>query len=524
MSLARMAGQALERARLNEAGEKLRRRLAFMAEASTLLASSLDYEKTLTRLTELVVPSLADWCTIDIVAEEGGIQRLAVAHQDPAKLKWALELQERYPPDPDAPFGVPRVLRTGEPDFMPEIPDELLELAAEGDEEFLEIIRQLGLRSSMIVPLIARRRTLGALTLIAAESGRIYDEGDLELANELARRAAVAVDNARLFDESARRAEAARALAYTADGVILVDPEGVIRFWNPAAAAITGTSEADALGHAAADVVPAWAAISSQIELGTGQDAPARSIRVPIRRADDERWVSVSAVDFGDGCVYALRDITEEEALERARSDFVSTASHELRTPLAAVYGAARTLRRAELELDEADREAFLDMIESEADRLARIVNQILLAGQLDAGEIDAEGRCDPVPVVSSVLESAAVRAPESRRACLRSARVVSGARLRRESLPAGARQPGRERDQVLARRRRGARGAGRAYRPRPRRGLGSRARRPGGERERIFEKFYRLDPSLRRGVGRHRARAVHLTRARGANARAAVA
>jgi PAS domain S-box-containing protein len=498
-----MAGQALERARLHEAERELRDRLSFLAEASALLSSSLDYEATLTRLADLVVPALADWCAIDMAGPDGSIQRLTVAHEDPAKREWARELQRKYPPDPDAAYGVAKVLRTGEPDFLPEIPDELLEAATEGDVEFLEIIRKLGLRSSMSVPLTARDRTLGVLTLIAAESGRSYDEGDLGLAQELARRAAVAVDNARLFDESAQRAEAARALAYTADGVVLVDAEGIVRFWNPAAAAITGRSEEEAGGRPISEVVPAWEAISKQVELGGTQDSPARRARIPFRLRDEERWISISGVDFGEGRVYALRDVTEEEALERLRSDFVSTASHELRTPLAAVYGAARTLRRAELELDEADRSAFLDMIESEADRLARIVNQILLAGQLDAGQIDAEGRCDPVTVVQSVLQSASVRAPES----------VSLAFEPPASFPELACEESRFR-QVLVNLVENAikyspdggevmvtlteESGSRARIEVSDRGLGV----PQAERERIFAKFYRLDPGLRRGVG----------------------
>ena len=113
---------------------------------------------------------------------------------------------------------------------------------------------------------------------------------------------------------------------------------------------------------------------------------------VPIVLDGRERWVSVSGVDFGDGTVYALQDVTEEHALEKTRSDFVATASHELRTPLAAVYGAVRTLRREDVELSESDRDQFLEMIESEATRLAQIVDQILLAGQLDADARRARG------------------------------------------------------------------------------------------------------------------------------------
>ena len=136
---------------------------------------------------------------------------------------------------------------------------------------------------------------------------------------------------------------------------------------------------------------------------------------VPIVLGDRERWVSVSGVDFGDGTVYALQDVTEEHALEKTRSDFVATASHELRTPLAAVYGAVRTLRRDDVELTEADRAQFLEMIESEATRLAKIVDQILLAGQLDADAVEFEvTECDLEEVAAGVIESAALHLPES--------------------------------------------------------------------------------------------------------------
>ena len=176
----------------------------------------------------------------------------------PEKVRWAYELQERYPPDPDAPTGVPQVLRTGEPEFFPELPQELLDEAIGDDEELRRIIDELGLKSTICVPLIARGRTLGALTLIAAETHPPYTQADLELAIELARRAAVAVDNARLYREAERGANAARALAYVADGVVLIDTAGRVRHWNPAAAAITGVDEDEALGRQVADVVPAW--------------------------------------------------------------------------------------------------------------------------------------------------------------------------------------------------------------------------------------------------------------------------
>jgi PAS domain S-box-containing protein len=168
----------------------------YLARASDVLSASLDYERTLTDLARLVVPELADWCTVDIATDEG-LRQVALAHANPEKVRWAQELAKKYPPDPDAATGVPSVLRTGQPVLAPDISDEMLAASAV-DDEYLRLIREVGIRSAILVPLIAHDRRLGVLTLIAAESGRHYDEADLALAMELARRAALAVDNARL--------------------------------------------------------------------------------------------------------------------------------------------------------------------------------------------------------------------------------------------------------------------------------------------------------------------------------------
>jgi signal transduction histidine kinase/ActR/RegA family two-component response regulator len=144
---------------------------------------------------------LADWCTVNIIEESGELRRLAIAHSDPAKVTAAEELARRYPPDLDAPVGVPNVLRTGRAEFYPHIDQERLALAAQSPE-LAEIIRREGLRSAMIVPLVARNRTLGTITLLTAESGRVYDQADLALAEDLAHRIALAVDNARLYREA----------------------------------------------------------------------------------------------------------------------------------------------------------------------------------------------------------------------------------------------------------------------------------------------------------------------------------
>ena len=181
--------------------------LTFLAEAGQALAGSLDPVQTMDEIARLAVPRLADWCAVQLASDaRGSFENVAVAHVDANKVRWARELQERYPPDPGAPTGVPEVIRSGRSELYPEIDDALLKAGAR-DEEHLELIRQLRMSSAMVVPLRARERTLGAITFIFAESGRQYSTHELELAEELGRRAGLALDHARLYEREHRTAE-----------------------------------------------------------------------------------------------------------------------------------------------------------------------------------------------------------------------------------------------------------------------------------------------------------------------------
>lgn len=174
---------------------------SFLAEAGALLASSLDYKTTLVNVAQLAVTNLADWCSIYLLTDSKDLLRLAAAHKDPAKVALAREYQKRYPPNMHAETGVAKVLRTGKAEYYPLITDEMLKAAAV-DDEHLAMIRALGMKSVIMVPLTAHGRTLGAITFIWAESGRLYQQRDVDLANELARRAAMAIENARLYHEA----------------------------------------------------------------------------------------------------------------------------------------------------------------------------------------------------------------------------------------------------------------------------------------------------------------------------------
>jgi PAS domain S-box-containing protein len=175
--------------------------LAFLAEASKILSSSLDYQHTLRTVAQLAVPRIADWCAVDMRTGPRTVELLAIAHVDPGKIRWAEELRQRDPVDLERPVGLAKVLLTGEPEFYPEITDALL-VATAKDERTLELARSLGFSSAMIVPLVADETTIGAITFVAAESGRHYAAADLRMAEELASRAALAIQNSRLYGAS----------------------------------------------------------------------------------------------------------------------------------------------------------------------------------------------------------------------------------------------------------------------------------------------------------------------------------
>ncbi|MDX6481181.1 MAG: hypothetical protein QOG85_1691, partial [Gaiellaceae bacterium] len=260
----------------------------------------------------------------------------------------------------------------------------------------------------------------------------------------------------------------------------------------------------DAIGRPIAELLTDRPSLKARIPVASGQDAAAtRPETLPVELDGQERWLSISAVRFPGGTVYAFRDMTDERAVEQLKTDFVSTVSHELRTPLAAIYGAAMTLRHRQdvVEMDQRDR--LLDVISSESNRLARIVNDILWASRLESGRMQVEiERCDAAAIAAEVAEVAQARVPDG-------LKLVVDAPA---GLPAIAADPDKLR-QVLANlldnavkyspdggtvELEASRSGGRVRFRISDEGLGI----PPAEQDRIFEKFFRLDPNLTRGVG----------------------
>ncbi len=284
----------------------------FLARSAEVLASSLNPDELLVEVANLAVPEVADWVAVELVTDSGAIERKALAHVDPEVREWALDVSKRYPPDPDAPAGVYQVIRTGQAELYPEIPDELLREGAQ-DEEHYRILSEFGMRSVIIVPMTTRGRTLGALTFVSGNSGRRFDEQDVELAQELGRRCATAVDNARLYTE---RSYIARTLQESLLPVELPDIPGV-----EAAARFRPTGEGNEVGGDFYDMFETgnrgWTVVMGDV-CGKGPDAaavtalarytlraaamrehlPSRSLAVLnealLRQRDDRRFCTVA--------------------------------------------------------------------------------------------------------------------------------------------------------------------------------------------------------------------------------------
>jgi signal transduction histidine kinase/CHASE3 domain sensor protein len=220
-------------------GKREQQGAQLLGDASRVLASTLDYEKTLEAVARLAVGGLADWCSVDLADPDGKVRQVVVSHRDEAKIRWAKELNRRYPPDHSGPTGVGHVIRTGHAELYADISDAML-VAAARDADHLAIMRELQIKSALIVPMIARGRTLGALTLISSGSGRRYDEADQALAMELATRAAIAIDNAQLYRSALAASESKSAFLATMSHELRTPLNAIIGYQSLLAEGIDG--------------------------------------------------------------------------------------------------------------------------------------------------------------------------------------------------------------------------------------------------------------------------------------------
>ncbi len=375
--------------------EEAEARFAFLAESTRCLADSLDYETTLATVAQLALPQFGQWCIVDVVEPDGTIRRLSVIHPDPAKQRLARELHRRYPPASTDLLGAPRVIRTGRTEIVLQVADAEL-VRASHDAEHLELLRTLGTMSFMIVPLIARGQTLGAMTFLTADADRVYGATDILLAEDLAGRGAMAIDNARLHratDTARGEAETARGVAEQAlaesraardalqglnaalesssaelklhdhvlesmvEGVSITNAHGTIIYTNPAEDAMFGYLPGEMVGRRGPVQKPyppptdrrVSATSREQIDERRGwigewenvrKDGTLFSTRArlsPLDVAGERYWVCVQ------------RDVTEEKRVETMRREAMELEERS-RTALEDAYRTVETASRAKSE------------------------------------------------------------------------------------------------------------------------------------------------------------------------------
>jgi PAS domain S-box-containing protein len=355
----------------------------FLAEVSAVLDASLDLDRTLAALAELCVPVISDWCSLDVPDPQVGMHNVAVAHVEPAKVALAHELRERYPPDPDGPAGAPNVLRTGEPELYPEVTEEILRKGAV-DEEHLALVRALDMTSALIVPLRACGAVLGALTLVRTGDRPRFSAGDLTFTGEVAARAAVAIDNARVYGALREQRDLYEALllAQSELGQAFVLLEGTrIVYVNEATEVLTGRTVAELIALPSVFEVVAEEhreVVGERILGAFAGHGPDEPFRTQVLRPDGSR-VPVEAAGRALGgamsgrMLVIARDITARVERE-----------HELARVLAEEQAARRVAEHAR------ERERLLSDASALLERAPADENLQALAGLLAARLADA--------------------------------------------------------------------------------------------------------------------------------------
>jgi PAS domain S-box-containing protein len=379
----------------------------FLTEVSKLLSSTLDYQETLANIARLVVPQLADWFAVDLLNAKGHFELIELVHKDPEQVRWARSLREHSPIDPAAPTGLPSVVRTGQAELYSEITDEMLVASARNEEE-LAIARRIGSRSVMLVPLVARGKTIGAVTFVSTQSGRKYDERDLALAEEVGRRAGVALDNARLYRQVQQsRDQLDIILQGVADGILVYAPDSRLLYANEAGALMNGyASVQEVLAAPPLGIVARYEIIDEQ-----GQPFPhSRLTHRRVLAGEPEAQAIIGYVEAGSGqpqrwslvksrpvlgesgmvvmVVTIIHDITERMLVERRKDEFISMTSHELRTPVTSLKGFTNVLQRRLAKQGDTQVLHYLARMDAQLNKLSTLISDLLDISRMQSGKL----------------------------------------------------------------------------------------------------------------------------------------
>ncbi len=498
--------------------ERKARLAELLLDAARELAESVEPERIYDRFHELLADVVQhDGIVISSYDEREGLICCDYAWSDGNRLDPSI-----FPPLPLNRQGggmQSRVIVSGDPLLFNDVPERVgdprgtyYDVDGQGTLRKVPDSGPPGTRAAMMVPVKDEGRVVGVVQLMSNSAE--YSVDDLELFEGLVGQMASALRTARLQKErrrleaaeaaaravAAEREQAANVLKAVGDGIFLVNADGVVRLWNRAAELVTGVRAEWARDRRVVDVFPAWRTIAAGIPVADDGSA-AHSATVPVDIGGRELWLSFVAVRSADGIVYAFRDLTGERRLEEEKSDFIATVSHELRTPMAAVHGAAQTLLRGDIDLTQEQRQALVEMIATQAARLAQITEEVLLATQLSRGDLTVEREAvDVAELARATVDAIRAQLPES---VVVSIEVAPGG-----AAAAGA--PDRIQQVLVNLLDNAAKYAGGSVTVRVEAGdavvrLSVADTGPGltlAQQQRVFEKFYRAGPQLTRTSG----------------------
>jgi PAS domain S-box-containing protein len=378
--------------------------LLFKSEASKILSSSLDYEITLASVANIAVPRMADWCTVDILDNDGKLKQIAVAHKDKEKIEMAYKLRKKYPPEQDINNGLIQVIKSGKSFFIPLISDEML-VAGAMDKTRLNLLRKIGFTSVMIVPLKSQGHTIGAITFVSAESKTQYSHEDLRLAEQLAERASLAIENARLYSSLQEQSERANKTIANVPGVVwetYQNTEGTnyINYVSDYVEKMIGYTPTEWLAK-----TDFWANIIHPEDREVAVNKSNEFLKTGQAGINRYRWITkdgkiiwveayTSIIKDKKGKIIGRRgvsmDVTERIELEKRKDEFISMASHELKTPITSLKAYAQLLQKHLKELDpESQLSSYAMKMEGQIDRLTKLIQDLLDLSKIQAGKLE---------------------------------------------------------------------------------------------------------------------------------------
>ncbi len=395
--------------------KQIEERQHLLSQISNLFISSLDHQITLQDVADLMVPTLADYCRIALIDSDNQVKAIVASHIDPQKISLVQDLYEQYKGRVSATHGIQTLLKTGQPELLSVVTEETITPIGQENPAALPIIHTLGLQSYMGAPLLVRGKTIGAITFSSVQPHRHYTGNDLNFAIEIARRLALVLDNARLYQEAQeelverketeellkRREEEHYRLAAIVessnDAIVGKTLEGKITSWNHAAELLFGYSAEEAIGQSIIMIIPPELRYEEDTIIGNLR----QGIRIQhfetvrVRKNGTRVNVSLSISPVKDssgkiiGAAKIARDITQQKEIEQRKDDFISMASHELKTPVTSIKGFTQLLVRRFQRLGDEESLRFLSRMDTQLNKLTKLIGDLLDLSKIQAGRLE---------------------------------------------------------------------------------------------------------------------------------------